>query len=103
MGPMSATALPRTDDPIVAIATAPGRGAIGILRVSGHGLRPLADALVGRPLRPRHAHYGPFLDAGGGTIDKGLALYFPAPRSYTGEEVLELQAHGGTVLLQLLL
>ena len=103
MRTMSATALPRTDDPIVAIATAPGRGAIGILRVSGHGLRPLADALVGRPLRPRHAHYGPFLDAGGGTIDKGLALYFPAPRSYTGEEVLELQAHGGTVLLQLLL
>ena len=100
---MSSTALPRPDDPIVAIATPPGRGAIGILRVSGQGLRPLADALVGRPLRPRHAHYGPFLDAAGAAIDQGLALYFPAPHSYTGEEVLELQAHGGTVLLQLLL
>jgi tRNA modification GTPase len=103
MRSMSSAALPRPDDPIVAIATPPGRGAIGILRVSGHGLRPLADALVGRPLRPRHAHYGPFLDASGATIDQGLALYFPAPHSYTGEEVLELQAHGGTVLLQLLL
>jgi tRNA modification GTPase len=103
MRPMSTYALPRTDDPIVAIATAPGRGAIGIVRVSGHGLRALADALVGRPLRPRHAHYGPFLDAAGAPIDQGLALYFPAPHSYTGEEVLELQAHGGTVLLQLLL
>lgn len=103
MRPMSTHALPRTDDPIVAIATAPGRGAIGIVRVSGHGLRALADALVDRPLRPRHAHYGPFLDAAGAPIDQGLALYFPAPHSYTGEEVLELQAHGGTVLLQLLL
>ena len=86
-------------DPIVAIATAPGRGAVGIVRVSGRGLQPLAQALTGRALKPRHAHYGPFLAADGQPIDQGLALYFPAPHSYTGEDVLELQAHGGADLL----
>jgi tRNA modification GTPase len=90
-------------DPIIAIATAPGRGAVGIVRASGPDLRPLSQALCGRALRPRHAHYGPFLDAAGLPLDQGLALYFPAPHSYTGEDVLELQAHGGPVLLQLLL
>ena len=95
--------LPRHQDPIVAIATAPGRGAVGIVRVSGRGLGPLATALCGRALQPRHAHYGPFLDARGEPLDQGLALHFPAPHSYTGEDVLELQAHGGPVLLQLLL
>jgi tRNA modification GTPase len=91
-------------DPIVAIATAPGRGAVGIVRVSGHGLMPLARALTGgRALAPRHAHYGPFTEADGSPIDHGLALHFPAPHSYTGEDVLELQAHGGPVVLQLLL
>jgi len=95
--------LSRQDDPIVAIATAPGRGAVGIVRVSGRGLLPLARALTGRTLQPRHAHYGPFSDAAGQAIDQGLALYFPAPHSYTGEDVLELQAHGGPVVLQLLL
>jgi len=90
-------------DPIIAIATAPGRGAVGIVRASGPDLRPLSHALCGRALRPRHAHYGPFLDAAGLPLDQGLALYFPAPHSYTGEDVLELQAHGGPVLLQLLL
>ncbi len=95
--------LPRHRDPIVAIATAPGRGAVGIVRVSGRGLGPLAAALCGRALQPRHAHYGPFLDACGEPLDQGLVLYFPAPHSYTGEDVLELQAHGGPVLLQLLL
>ncbi len=90
-------------DPIVAIATAPGRGAVGIVRVSGHGLGPLAIALTGTLPTPRRAHYGPFLDAQGQAIDQGLALYFPAPNSYTGEDVLELQAHGGPVVLQLLL
>lgn len=89
--------------PIVAVATAPGRGAVGIVRVSGHGLAPLIDAICGRRLRPRHAHYGPFQGADGQPIDQGLALYFPAPHSYTGEDVLELQAHGGPVVLQLLL
>jgi tRNA modification GTPase len=91
------------EDPIVAIATAPGRGAVGIVRVSGRALMPLAQALTGRALRPRQAHYGAFLDAAGQAIDQGLALYFPAPHSYTGEDVLELQAHGGPVVLQLLL
>ena len=90
-------------DPIAAIATAPGRGAVGIVRVSGQGLAPLAQALCARPLRPREARYGPFLEADGSPIDHGLALFFPAPHSYTGEDVLELQAHGGPVVLQLLL
>ena len=90
-------------DPIVAIATAPGRGAVGIVRASGPDLRPLIQALCGRSLLPRHAHFGPFLDEKGQPLDQGLALHFPAPHSYTGEDVLELQAHGGPVLLQLLL
>ncbi|MFD1710344.1 tRNA uridine-5-carboxymethylaminomethyl(34) synthesis GTPase MnmE [Ottowia sp. GY511] len=94
---------PPRPDPIVAIATAPGRGAVGIVRVSGHALGPLADALLGRLPAPRVAAYGPFRDADGSGIDHGLALHFPAPHSYTGEDVLELQAHGGPVVLQLLL
>jgi tRNA modification GTPase len=89
--------------PIVAVATAPGRGAVGIVRVSGKGLGPLAQALTGRSLQPRLATYGPFLDADGQAIDHGLALFFPAPHSYTGEDVLELQGHGGAVVMQLLL
>ena len=95
--------LARHHDPIVAIATAPGRGAVGIVRVSGRGLVALAQALCGRALRPREATYLPFRDAGGQAIDQGLALFFPGPHSYTGEDVLELQAHGGPVVLQLLL
>ncbi len=92
----------RHSDPIVAIATAPGRGAVGIVRVSGPALGPLIEALCGRVLKPRDATYLPFRDAAGRPIDHGLALYFPAPHSYTGEDVLELQAHGGPVVLQLL-
>jgi tRNA modification GTPase len=95
--------LGRHRDPIVAVATAPGRGAVGIVRVSGADLTALVAALCVRPLAPRHAHYGPFLDADGQAIDQGLAIHFPAPHSYTGEDVLELQAHGGPVVLQLLL
>jgi tRNA modification GTPase len=95
--------LARHQDPIVAIATAPGRGAVGMVRVSGRGLGALVQALCGKPLRPREATYLPFLDADGSAIDHGLALHFPAPHSYTGEDVLELQAHGGPVVLQLLL
>ena len=91
------------DDPIVAIATAPGRGAVGIVRASGRDLSTLVEAVCGRVLMPRVAHYGPFLDARGEAIDQGLALHFPAPNSYTGEDVLELQAHGGPVVLQLIL
>jgi len=89
--------------PIAAIATAPGRGAVGIVRVSGPALSALSQSLCGRALTPRMAHYLPFLDEAGQAIDHGLALYFPAPHSYTGEDVLELQAHGGPVVLQMLL
>ena len=95
--------LSRHDDPIAAIATAPGRGAVGIVRVSGKDLEPLVEAICGRALKAREASYLPFRDAAGEAIDQGLALYFPAPHSYTGEDVLELQAHGGPVVLQLLL
>lgn len=94
---------PPTPDPIAAIATAPGRGAVGIVRVSGPDLTALMQALCGRRLQPRHATYLPFLDDQGQAIDQGLAIHFPAPHSYTGEDVLELQAHGGPVVLQLLL
>jgi tRNA modification GTPase len=93
----------RTTDPIVAIATASGRGAVGIVRVSGARLAPLVDALCGRALKPREATYLPFRDAAGEPVDHGLAIHFPSPHSFTGEDVLELQAHGGTVVLQLLL
>ena len=90
-------------DPIVAIATAPGRGAVGIVRVSGQGLAPFVAALLGRLPKAREASYLPFPDAAGQPIDHGLALWFPGPHSYTGEDVLELQGHGGPVVLQLLL
>ncbi len=91
-------------DPIVAIASAPGRGAVGIVRASGADLSPLIRAVCGRAALPaRQAVLLPFVGAGGEMLDRGLALHFPAPHSYTGEDVLELQAHGGPVLLQLLL
>ncbi|WP_418150630.1 tRNA uridine-5-carboxymethylaminomethyl(34) synthesis GTPase MnmE [Variovorax atrisoli] len=95
--------LARTSDPIVAIATASGRGAVGIVRVSGARLAPLVDAICGRALKPREATYLPFRDAEGEPVDHGLAIHFPSPHSFTGEDVLELQAHGGSVVLQLLL
>jgi len=91
-------------DPIAAIATAAGRGGIGVVRVSARQpLDGLMQALLGRALAPRHAHYLPFRDADGGIIDEGIALSFPAPHSYTGEHVLELQGHGGPVVLRRLL
>ena len=95
--------LSRSHDPIVAIATAPGRGAVGIVRVSGRQLAPLVQTLCGRALKAREASYLPFRAADASIIDQGLALFFPSPHSYTGEDVLELQAHGGPVVLQLLL
>jgi tRNA modification GTPase len=95
--------LARHQEPIVAIATAPGRGAVGIVRVSGRGLGGLVQALCGKLLTPRHATYLPLRDAAGEPLDHGLAIHFPAPHSYTGEDVLELQVHGGQVVLQLLL
>ena len=95
--------LSRYNDPIAAIATAPGRGAVGIVRLSGKGLAPLVQQLLGRALQPRLATYMPFPGEDGQPLDHGLALWFPAPHSSTGEDVLELQAHGGSVVLQMLL
>ena len=92
----------RHQEPIVAIATAPGRGAVGVVRVSGRDLSALVQAICGRTLLPRQATLLPFVGADGQALDRGLAIHFPAPHSYTGEDVLELQAHGGPVLLQLL-
>lgn len=88
---------------IAAIATAPGRAGIGVVRVSGPRLDELAFTLLGRRLPPRRAVLADFLDSAHQAIDNGLALYFPAPHSYTGEDVLELQGHGGPVVLQLVL
>lgn len=94
-------------DPIVAIATASGRGGVGIIRLSGEDsfIKTFIEKFFGPTecLKPRYAHYRPFKDECGSLIDEGLALYFPTPRSYTGESVLELQAHGGPVVLQMLL
>ena len=95
--------LARQQDPIAAIATAAGRGAVGIVRVSGKDIGPWIAYLLGRTLRPREATYLPFNDRDGVPLDQGLALFFPGPNSFTGEDVLELQAHGGPVVLQLLL
>lgn len=90
--------------PIVAIATAPGRGGIGVVRISGKDLTPIKHALFGDTvLKPRHASYLAFTQADGSVIDQGIAIYFKAPHSYTGEDVLELQGHGGPVVMQMLL
>lgn len=90
-------------DTIAAIATAQGRGGVGIVRVSGPKARQLADAITRRQLQPRHAHHGPFYDEDGTHLDEGLALLFPGPHSFTGEDVLELHGHGGPVVLDMLL
>lgn len=99
------TALTAKDSTIVAVATGPSRGGIGVVRISGPQAlavgRALAPALAEAPT-PRRAVYGPLLDAGGATVDQGLALYFQAPHSYTGEDVVELHAHGSPRLLSLL-
>jgi len=88
---------------IAAIATPPGRGGIGVVRVSGADLANFAERLIGRAPIPRRAERAVFRDATGREIDEGLALYFPAPRSYTGDDVLELHGHGGPVVMQMLL
>lgn len=93
---------PNTDT-IAAIATATGRGGVGILRVSGPKARLVAEKLIKSPLQARFAHYCPFYSLGGDTLDQGIALFFPGPNSFTGEDVLELQGHGGPVILDLLL
>ena len=95
--------LPGTPDRIVAIATAPGRGGIGVVRVAGPDLLPLAIALTGKTPEPRRATLADFKAADGSPLDSGLLLYFPAPHSFTGDDVLELQGHGGPVVLQMLL
>src|SRR6188474_427472 len=88
---------------IAAIATAAGTAGIGIVRLSGPRARAIAQALCARKLAPRHARHVHFLDADGARIDDGIALYFRAPHSYTGEDVVELQAHGSPPLLAQLL
>lgn len=90
-------------DTIAAIATAPGRGGVGVIRISGSNLLPFAFALTGKNPKPRFATLANFLAADGATIDSGLLLYFPNPASFTGEDVLELQGHGGPVVMQMLL
>lgn len=90
-------------DTIAAVATASGAGGIGIVRVSGATAQAIAAAILGNCPAPRHAAYLDFKQANGELIDRGIAIYYPNPHSYTGEDVLELQAHGGTALLQILL
>ncbi|MBJ6136344.1 tRNA uridine-5-carboxymethylaminomethyl(34) synthesis GTPase MnmE [Marinobacter litoralis] len=90
-------------DTIAAIATAPGQAGVGIVRVSGPKASAIARAMLGFDPKPRYAHFGPFLDTQGELIDEGIGLYFPNPHSFTGEDVFELQGHGGTVILDLLL
>jgi tRNA modification GTPase len=90
-------------DTIAAIATAPGQGGIGIVRVSGADALRIGHTLCQSDLTPRFAHYLAFRDSSGETLDTGIALYFPAPHSFTGEDVLELQGHGGPMVLELLL
>lgn len=93
----------RDGDTIVAIATAPGRGGIGIVRASGAHVREIARAITGKDLTPRRAAFSDFRAADGSALDQGIALYFPAPHSFTGEDILELHGHGGPAVLELLL
>ena len=96
--------MPAADtDTICAIATPPGRGGVGIVRVSGPTCKQIAQTMLGKLPAPRYARYGDFLDRQGQVIDQGIALYFPAPHSFTGEDVLELQGHGGHYLLNALI
>lgn len=88
---------------IAAVATAQGRGGVGIVRISGPLASVAAKAISGRELKPRYAHYGPFFSDDRQVLDEGLALYFPGPNSFTGEDVLELQGHGGPIVLDMLL
>lgn len=92
-----------TNDSIVAQATAPGRGSVGIVRVSGSAASHIAKQILGKVPAPRQAEYLPFKDHQGNTLDQGIALFFKAPHSFTGEDILELQGHGGQVVIDLLL
>lgn len=95
--------LMQINDTIVAQATPPGRGGVGILRISGPKAALVAETVLGKLPKPRYADYLPFRDVEGSVLDQGIALYFPGPNSFTGEDVLELQGHGGPVILDLLL
>ena len=90
-------------DTISALATPPGRAGVGIIRVSGPAAMTIAQAVLGYQPQPRYAHYGPFHNEQGQLLDEGIALYFPGPHSFTGEDVLELQGHGGPVLMDMIL
>ena len=103
MPKLRAKVLPQNVDTIAAVATAQGRGGVGVVRISGRDVQALAKAILGNLPKPRHATFGNFQNEKGDVLDRGIALYFPAPHSYTGEEVLELQGHGGPAVLQLLL
>ncbi|MDP2178963.1 tRNA uridine-5-carboxymethylaminomethyl(34) synthesis GTPase MnmE [Methylicorpusculum sp.] len=92
-----------TVDTIAAIATPPGNGGVGIIRVSGSDVTNIAKQIINRPLKARFALFTTFSDEDGSIIDSGITLYFPAPASYTGEDVLEIQAHGGSIILDILL
>jgi len=90
-------------DTIAAIATAPGRGGVGVIRISGSNLLPFSLALTGKTPKPRYATLADFKGADGVTVDSGILLFFPGPHSFTGEDVLELQGHGGPVVMNMLL
>lgn len=92
-----------SQDTIAAQATPPGRGGVGIIRVSGPDAGRIAEAVLGQMPQPRYAHYGAFLNAEGEEIDQGIALWFPGPNSFTGEDVLELQGHGGPMIIDFIL
>lgn len=102
---MTSQALKNNTDTIVAIASAPGRGGVGVIRLSGTDLSVYVSGLLGgaRVLKPRYAHYASFYDAEGMVLDQGLVLSFPAPNSFTGEHVIELHGHGGPVVLDSLI
>lgn len=90
-------------DTIAAQATPPGRGGVGIIRVSGKLAATIAEQVIGFVPKPRYAHYGPFYDADKNQLDQGIALYFPGPNSFTGEDILELQGHGGPIIMDFIL
>jgi tRNA modification GTPase len=90
-------------DTIAAIATAPGRGGIGIIRLSGNKAQAIAEKVCGCQLTPRYAHFANFKDSSNANLDSGIAIYFPGPASFTGEDVVELQAHGGPIILDMIM
>ncbi len=101
--PDARPAMQTQGETIAAIASASGAGGIGVIRLSGTRVLDIATILLGRKPKPRHAHLCTFTDNDGGVLDQGLLLHFPAPKSFTGEDVVELQAHGSPILLKLLM